>query len=70
MGNEVLEELGISLDVEGFVSVGNYEQAKCRIEEARQATLDAAPSLEERDRIAKAWPLQDGKICLTAEPCC
>lgn len=70
MCNELLERLGSHLDSEGLVYADKYDEAKRAVEEARQSALDAAPNAEEREYIVKAWPLQDGKISLTAEVCC
>ncbi|KIM43715.1 hypothetical protein M413DRAFT_387255 [Hebeloma cylindrosporum] len=70
MADEVLQSLQIPRDAEGMVGVDDYEAAKVAVEEARQAILGNATSQEERDRLERAWPLQDGKFSLMAERCC
>ncbi|CAA7266683.1 unnamed protein product [Cyclocybe aegerita] len=67
--DEVLERLGVPLDGEGIVDVQDYEKGKHEIEDARQALLDKTFSQEEKDRLVKTWPLQNGKVSLTAETC-
>ena len=68
--DELLEHLSISPDHEGLVDAEQYEAAKRAVELAKHAALDAALTQEEKDLIEKAWPLQDGKVSLTAEVCC
>lgn len=70
MADKLLQSLGIPWDGDGIVDVDEYEVAMCAAEEARQAVLDGATTQEERDRLERAWPLQDGKVSLTAELCC
>ena len=70
MANPVLEQLGILLESEGEVTAEEYEMAKRAVEKARQTVLDAAPTPEERERRAKAWPLQDGKVSWGTQLCC
>ncbi|KAI0354270.1 hypothetical protein OH77DRAFT_1482176 [Trametes cingulata] len=67
--DELFERLGIEPGSEGAVRADEYEKAKQAAEEAMQAALDAAPTQEERERVAEAWPLQDGKLSLNAESC-
>ncbi|OSD05708.1 hypothetical protein PYCCODRAFT_1384679 [Trametes coccinea BRFM310] len=61
MADPVLAMLGIMRAHEGEVPAEQYEVAKSVVEGARQALLNAAPTLEEKERRARAWPLQDGK---------
>lgn len=70
MCNEILERLGSPLDGEGLVDADTYDKARRVVEGAKRAALDAAPYTEERECIAEAWPLQDGKASRTAEVCC
>ncbi|KAJ3502110.1 hypothetical protein NLJ89_g9035 [Agrocybe chaxingu] len=67
--DEVLERLGVPLDGEGIVDVQDYEQGKREVEDSRRALLDKAVSQEEKDHLVETWPLQDGKVSLTAESC-
>ena len=70
MANPVLEQLGVLPESEGEVTAEEYETAKRAVEKARQTVLDAAPTPEERERRAKAWPLQDGKVSWGTQLCC
>ncbi|KAI0324452.1 hypothetical protein GY45DRAFT_1439071 [Cubamyces sp. BRFM 1775] len=70
MANPVLEQFGVLPESEGEVGAEEYEAAKRAAEEARQAVLDAAPTPEERERRAQAWPLQDGKVTWGTQLCC
>ncbi|KAL1739843.1 kinase-like domain-containing protein [Schizophyllum fasciatum] len=54
---------------EGLVKVENYDEAKKAADVALQAALDSASGPEEREQIAGAWPLQDGKYSHGAERC-
>ena len=65
----ILTRFGINPDSEGLVEADKYEETKKAVEAALQAALDDAPSVEQRDRLAEAWPLRDGKVSLTAERC-
>ncbi|TFY73977.1 hypothetical protein EWM64_g10035 [Hericium alpestre] len=69
MCDELLQRLGIPLDGEGIVDAGQYEAAKHAVEDAKEAAINDAPSQCEKERIANVWPLQDGKVSLTAESC-
>ncbi|KAH9891205.1 hypothetical protein C8Q73DRAFT_803210 [Cubamyces lactineus] len=70
MANPVLEQLGVFPESKGEVSTEEYEGARRAVEKARQAVLDAAPTLEERERRAKVWPFQDGKVSWGTQLCC
>ncbi|TRM60756.1 hypothetical protein BD626DRAFT_406815 [Schizophyllum amplum] len=67
--NDALARLGMHWEHEGLVHAEKYDEAKKIMEDARQAALAAAPSAEERQRIAQDWPYQDGKPALSAERC-
>ncbi|TFK57667.1 hypothetical protein OE88DRAFT_1651524 [Heliocybe sulcata] len=70
MCDDLLERLGVPPDSDGIVRANEYDAAKRAVEDAKQAALSGASTEEERDHIAKAWPLQDGKLSMTAESCC
>ncbi|TRM60757.1 kinase-like domain-containing protein [Schizophyllum amplum] len=69
MCNDVLTRLDMQWEHEGLVPAEKYDEAKKVMEDARQAALAAAPSEEERQRIAEDWPYQDGKPVLSADRC-
>ena len=69
MCDELMKSLGIPPESEGVVSTEYYDEAKRAVEEAKQVALDAASSEEERERIARVWPLQDGKPSYMADVC-
>ncbi|TRM62785.1 hypothetical protein BD626DRAFT_40831 [Schizophyllum amplum] len=69
MYDDVLVPLGVHWAAEGLVPVEQYDEAKKVMENARQATLAAAASAEERDQLAQEWPFQDGKPAFTLDRC-
>ncbi|TRM55904.1 hypothetical protein BD626DRAFT_561028 [Schizophyllum amplum] len=69
LGKDELARLGIRLEDEGLVSAHKYNEAMETIEGARQAALAAASPSEERQRVARDWPFQDGKAARSAERC-
>ncbi|TRM58485.1 kinase-like domain-containing protein [Schizophyllum amplum] len=65
----LLPRLGMRWEGEGLVLAEKYEEAKQVLEAALQAALAAAPSEEDRQRIAEEWPFQDGKFASSADRC-
>jgi hypothetical protein len=68
--NDMLEPLNMSWYREGMVSIDEYEDVKRGVEAKRQEILDAAENPEEKLRLEQEWPLQDGKVAMSADICC
>ncbi|KAI5825204.1 hypothetical protein K523DRAFT_420203 [Schizophyllum commune Tattone D] len=66
---DFLARFDMKPEAEGLVRAEKYEEAKEAASAALRAALDSASSPGERERIAKAWPLQDGKHSYGAERC-
>ncbi|GJE87320.1 hypothetical protein PsYK624_034030 [Phanerochaete sordida] len=69
MWDDRLQNLGIVPDTDGMVGAARYDETKQAVENLRQTALAAATSQEEKDLIARTWPLQEGKPSLLAESC-
>ncbi|KAI5899697.1 uncharacterized protein SCHCODRAFT_02661304 [Schizophyllum commune H4-8] len=69
MCEDLLARLDLRWEEEGNVPAERFEEVQKAVGEARQAALDAATGAEERARIERAWPLQDGKPSLSADRC-
>lgn len=55
---ETLREY-FTTNIDGWVSSGLYDQAKFRVADMREKTLEAADTEGERKVIEESWPFQD-----------
>ncbi|KAI0761164.1 hypothetical protein BD413DRAFT_647760, partial [Trametes elegans] len=66
--NDVIESLGVLVGNEGAVDADKYDDVQHALEEGKQALLSMVPP-QDRERLEKAWPFQEGKTSLGADLC-
>ncbi|KAJ3516100.1 hypothetical protein NMY22_g14285 [Coprinellus aureogranulatus] len=66
--NDALGSLGLTPDIDAPMNNKWFEAAKAALDEVKRQALGDAPD-GKKDSLEAAWPIRDGRLSLTAQPC-